>query len=141
MATLTTDKPRIYGPVSPNDRLELPVKASTKIQQGSAVGDASGLARKLVAGDAFMGFAEQVADNSSGADSAIRVTVIARGVLKRISITGVASVDDHGATVYMSDDDVFTLTSSGNTAVGKIIQYRTDGTCDILFEAACLRSI
>ena len=66
MTTLAVDTPLVIEGGTIN---EYPVIASDIIYEGAAVGlvPASGHARPLAAGDRFVGFAEQKADNSAGA--------------------------------------------------------------------------
>ena len=115
MSQLTADTPlkKELGDVN-----ELPVKASTKIYEGSAVGLSSGYARQLVAGDLFVGFAERTADNSSGLDAAINVRLMDKGKVE-IALTSVA-VTDVGSPVFASDGATFTLTAGGNSLVGVV---------------------
>jgi predicted RecA/RadA family phage recombinase len=128
---LTADTPRVY---ELGDINSLPVKASSTIYEGSAVGITSGYARALTAGDDFAGFAERQADNSAVAtDGAINVRVIAKG-LARVTLASVA-VTDVGSPVYMSDDGTFTLTQGSNSYVGVVYRYVTTNTCVIAFKA------
>lgn len=139
MATLTQDQPRAYG-VS-DDLNEVPVIASHLIFEGCAVGDnGAGLARKLVALDPFVGFAKEQCDNSTGAASARNVKVWERGKVV-LNVTGVASADDVGQTVYASDDNAFTLTSTGNTAIGKVARWISGTQCVVYFEGIQVRSL
>jgi hypothetical protein len=109
-----------------------PVKASTKIYEGAAVGLTSGYARGLVDGDRFVGFASEGADNSATAtDGYIDVKVITRGKIK-VTLASVA-VTDVGSKVYMSDDGTFTLTASPGELVGIVYRYVTTNTCIIEF--------
>jgi hypothetical protein len=112
---------------------ELPVKASTKIFEGSAVGLVSGYARNLVAGDQFVGFAEKQADNSSGADAAIDVRLMAEGKVEK-ALSSVA-VTDVGAPVFASADDTFTLTATGNSLVGVVHRKSATDLAIIKFNA------
>lgn len=137
MTTLAADKPRTY-PVG--EYADLPVVASDIVYEGAAVGDSSGTARPLVALDAFVGFAHRTVDNSTGAAGAVRVRVKQRGKIV-LSVTGVTGTDDIGATVYASDDDTFTLTSTGNTAIGKVDSHISGTSCVVYFEATSLRSL
>jgi hypothetical protein len=138
MATLAQDKPRAFGV---GDFNELPVIASDIIFEGAAVGDnASGLARPLVAADPFLGFAKERCDNSAGAASARNVKVFERGKIE-LDVTGVASAADVGETVYASDDDTFTLTSAGNSAVGKVVRWVSGTRCVVYFEGVQVRSL
>ena len=138
MATLAQDKPRAFGV---GDFNELPVIASDIIFEGAAVGDnGSGLARPLVAADPFLGFAKEQCDNSAGAASARNVKVFERGKIE-LDVTGVASADDVGQTVYASDDNTFTLTSTGNSAIGKVARWVSGTRCVVYFEGVQLRSL
>jgi len=134
---LSADTPRAYELGDMND---LPVLASTTIYEGAAVGLSSGYARGLVAGDSFQGFATKKADNSSGANAAINVRVKRKGTIQ-IPVTGVTAVTDVGSTVYASADGTFTLTASGNSAIGKIIRYVTSTTVVVAFEGVAERSV
>jgi len=128
---LTADTPRVYELGTIND---VPVKASTKIYEGAAVGMASGYARGLVAGDAFAGFAQRQADNSAVAtDGAIKCKVIAKGLIQ-LTITAIA-VTDIGAPVYASADGTFTLTKGSNSFIGVVYRYVTTDTCIVSFYA------
>lgn len=138
MTTLAADKARdfVLGELQ-----DLPVIASDIIYEGAAVGEnGSGYFRPLAAADPFAGFAQSKADNSAGAAGAINVRVKTRGRVI-LSVTGVTAVTDEGSTVYASDDDTFTLTSSGNTAIGKIVRYISGTTVEVYFEAASFRSL
>jgi hypothetical protein len=138
MTTLAAAKPRTY---QLGEMEDLPMIAADIIYEGAAVGDnASGLARPLVAADPFLGFAERTADNSAGAASAINVRVRTRGCIQ-LAVTGVASAADVSETVYASDDDTFTLTSTSNTAIGKVQRWVSGTTCIVAFEALYQRSL
>jgi len=138
MTTLAQDKPRALGV---GDFNELPVIASDIIYEGAAVGDnGSGLARPLVAADPFLGFAKERCDNSAGAASARNVKVVERGKIE-LDVTGVASADDVGETVYASDDDTFTLTAGSNSAIGKVARWVSGTRCVVYFEGVQLRSL
>lgn len=126
---LSADTPRAY---QLGDIIELPVKASTCIYEGAAVGLVSGYARGLVDTDRFVGFAIEKADNSAVAtDGYIKVKVLVRGRVK-LTITSVA-VTDVGSKVYVSDDGTFSLTSSPGELVGHVYRYVTTNTCVIEF--------
>lgn len=118
----------------------IPTKASTTIYQGSALGSSSGAARALVAGDSFLGFALESATGGAS-DGTVSVKACARGVVTVSAITGASGVGDIGSTVYMSSDNDFTLTSSSNTAIGKILSYDPTNGFTVYFEAATVRSI
>jgi len=128
---LSADTPRVY---ELGDINSVPVKASTTIYEGAAVGITSGYARGLVAGDDFVGFAERQADNSATAtDGYINCRVISRGLAK-LTITGVA-VTDVGQPVYASADGTFTLTQGSNSYIGLVYRYVTTDTAIVAFKA------
>ncbi|MFM2126257.1 MAG: hypothetical protein RL328_2708 [Acidobacteriota bacterium] len=132
MTTLAANVARSYELGDMND---YPVIAADIIYQGAAVGDnGSGYARPLQAGDPFRGFAEAKADNSAGAAGDISVKVKARG---RVQLAiGSLAITDVGKPVYASDDDTFTLTSSTNSAIGRVVRYVSSGVGIVEFDAA-----
>ena len=96
---------------------------------GAAVGlNAAGDARPLTIGDLFVGFAQNEADNTSGAAAAIDVQVRHRGVVE-LTVAG-ATKDDAGAAVYAEDDGTFVLTSTG-TQIGRIRSVFASGTAEV----------
>ncbi len=141
MSTLAKNEPREFEEGILND---LPVIANDIIYEGAAVGESSttGTFRPLVAGDSFAGFATRKADNTAVGAAAgdVKVNVKQQGKI-RISITGVTGVTDEGSTVYASDDDTFTLSSTSNSAIGKIIRYVTGTIAIVAFESVTMRSI
>lgn len=112
---------------------DLPVKAATKIYKGAAVGDDSGYARGLVAGDPFRGFAVEQADNTSGAAAAIYVRVRAYGAAQ-LAVTSVA-ITDVGKDVFASADGTFVLTQSTNTRIGFVKRWISSGVAIVEFKA------
>lgn len=132
MTTLATDTPRDYqlGEIE-----EYPVIASDIIFEGAAVGEnASGYARPLVAGDAFLGFAERKADNSAGAAGAVRVRVKTRGRIK-LAVASLAITDNDRVAVYASDDNAFTKTPTANSKIGWVSRFISTGIGIVDFEA------
>lgn len=103
----------------------LPVKAGAKVYKGALVGLSSGYARGLVAGDAFAGIAYEAADNTGGADGAISVRVFTMGDFEHALAS--ASRANNGAAVYASDDATLTLTSTGNSLVGRQVDVSGSG--------------
>ncbi|MDQ3562854.1 MAG: cytoplasmic protein [Pseudomonadota bacterium] len=131
MTTLAVDKPRAY---ELGDVNELPVVAADIIYEGAAVGDnGSGIARPLVAGDPFRGFAVENVDNSAGAASDKTVKVKKEGELV-LPITSLA-ITDVGKPVYASDDDTFTLTAGSNSHIGRVVRWIATGSGVIAFSA------
>lgn len=124
MTALSNDKARTYSATEGLN--SLPVKASTKIYEGAAVGDAgAGYVRQLVAGDPFRGFADSQADNTSGADGDITVRLRVEDYISLL-ISGLA-VTDVGKAVYASDSDTFTLTATSNSYVGRVHRFVSSG--------------
>lgn len=138
MATLAADKVRKYRNLGTT--VQIPAVASDIIYRGAAVGSSSGNARPLVAADVFMGFTDANTDNSTGSAGDKNVEVITEGEVY-LSVAGVTAASDYGSTVYASDDDTFTKTSTSNTAVGKITQWDTGTFCWVKFQGAAQQSI
>ncbi len=137
MTTLANAKPRAYG-----DGLfeEYPVVASDIIYEGAAVGEnASGYARPLVAGDVFLGFAQQTVDNSAGAAGAKNVQVRQRGHVQ-LPIGSLAITANDRVAVYASDDDTFTLTSTANSLIGWVSRFVSSGIGVVEFDAVAVRA-
>jgi hypothetical protein len=143
MATLAANKSRAYD-LEPREYNELPVIASDIIYEGAAVGESvsTGTARPLVAADTFLGFCVENVDNSAGSAAAKNVKLLTVGSVW-LTVTNGDNINDVGDTVYASDDDTFTMASTGNTAIGKLIRYDASRTHKSLvrFEAAAARSI
>lgn len=142
MTTLAANKQRIYA-AEGQVYEDLPAVASDILYEGSSLGDSSGAARPLNAGDAFMGFVARQCDNSGGAAGDKKVRAMVEGYVQA-DVTGVAGIDDYATTVYMSDDDTFTNSSGGNSAIGKVARYigaPNATTCLVFFQAAHRRSI
>jgi hypothetical protein len=111
----------------------LPVKASSVIYLGSAVGLTSGYARALTAGDIFGGFCME-AVTGTASDGGVNVTVKTRGLVK-LSVSSIA-VTDIGKVVYASDDGTFTLTQSTNSPVGRVHRWIETGSVVVAFDTA-----
>jgi predicted RecA/RadA family phage recombinase len=144
MSNLSSTTPRPYD-VLPTAYQDYPMDA-VKIYEGSAVSDKivssanTGIAHTLVAAEDFLGFANATKDNSSGSSGSTTVNVIAEGVVQ-IPVTGVSDATKLGVTVYASDGNTFTLTSSSNSAVGKIVKYVSGSTCKVKFQGVGYRSV
>lgn len=140
MTTLAADKPRQY---ETHDAWfdDLQMIATDIIYEGAAVGDnASGAARPLVAGDPFLGFCVRRVDNSTGAAGDRRVKVRRKGIVV-IPVVGVTGIGKIGDTVYAADDDTFTLSSTNNSAIGKITDVISSTTCKVYFESVPIKSV
>ena len=136
MTTLSVDTPRDY---EIGDRNEYPVIASEIIYEGAAVGlvDATGHARPLTSADRFVGFAEDKADNSSGAAAAINVRTIKRGAIK-LAISG-AVITDVGQPVYATDDNTFVFTKASAVFIGFMRRFVSSGYGIVEFDVDVLR--
>lgn len=130
---LTANKERVYGV---GDKLGYPVAAATKIYKNAAVGeDEAGYARPLQAGDKFLGFAQDRADNSDGAAGELSTWVKSKGYVE-LPITDLAITANDRPLVYASDDDTFTLTGTNNSLVGSVAQFLSAGFAVIEFNAS-----
>lgn len=143
MADLTTDTARVYRLVADDSIHENPVAATTDLFEGMALAtDAGG---DLVAADGtleFAGFAVKRADNNPGADAAIRCRNVKVGQAKLAIVT--VALSDVDATIYASDSDTFTLSSTGGNAIGKVVEVTTAGTPGVAwvaFQALSHRSL
>lgn len=138
MATLAADVARDFqlGEIE-----EYPVIAADIIYEGAAVGeDTNGYARPLEAGDPFLGFCEQKADNSDGSAGDVRVRVRTRGRVK-LAIAALAITANDRPPVYASDDDTFTLTATSNSPIGFVSRWIATGYAVVEFDAALAAEI
>lgn len=141
MATRSSDINRVFAALEDAFYGDVPSVASDISYVGSAIGEnGSGYGRPLQAADPFLGFCSAQCDNSAGSAGAKNIRVRRKGTVKA-SVTGVTGVGDIGATVYMSDDDTFTLASTGNTPIGKVSRFISGTTVMVAFEAVDLRSV
>lgn len=147
MATLAAPKSRAYEFDSSPIYNDLPIIAADIIYEGSAVGEIPstgvGHVRPIVSGatpDIFHGFADETVDNSAGAAAAKSVRVRSQGIVQ-LAVANEPANNWLGATVYASDDDTFTFTSTNNVSIGKAIRKVSAGVYMVAFEAAALRSI
>ncbi len=115
--------------------LDFPVKETTKIYAGSVVciENSSGYAVPAAntSGLQFVGVAEAQADNSSGSNGDIKVTVRRKGVFRfAASSINQAVVGD---IMYAIDDQTFDETGSNGVVVGRLVKYvsATEGWIDI----------
>lgn len=130
MAALTAPR---NTPARSGDVTELPVKAATKVFQGSlAAVDASGRAVPMAVATTLRGVgrAEHEADNSAGADGDIRLR-IARGIFRfaNSTSTDLITAADIGKDCYGVDDQTVAKTNGTNTrsVAGKIHDVDTLG--------------
>lgn len=132
---MTTRANDLARPFELGDMSEYPVVATDIIYEGSAVGEnGSGYARPLVALDRFLGFADRKADNSTGAAGDITVRVKTRGCVQ-LPIAAIGITANDRPLVYASDDDTFTLTSTGNSPIGNVLRWVSTGIAIVEFDA------
>lgn len=146
MATLAKDKPRVFELTGAHpDYNEIPIIADDIVYAGAAVGESTttGTGRPLNGADAFMGFCVEKCDNTGGSANDKQIKVLSTGYAELV-VTGVDNINDEGASVYASDDDTFTLTSTTtSTQIGKVVRVTSTALNKALvyFEAAHRRSI
>lgn len=140
MATLSANSNRVFEINEDELYNDVPCVASDIVYAGAAVGSSSGYGRPLSGGDVFLGFAVAKVDNSSGSAGDKNVRVKQRGTVK-LTVTGASAVTDVNSDVYATDDDTFTLTASGASAIGTVVRWVSGTTCLVRFEAAPVRSI
>lgn len=136
MTTLIANTSRAY---ELGNRNNIPAAAASVVFEGAAVGvvKATGLARALVSGDTFVGFAERKADNSAGAAAALYVDTIKSGQIELL-VPGAAATDI-GQPVYASDDNAFTFNPVSAVFVGVVKRIAASGVAVIDFDAGVLR--
>jgi hypothetical protein len=145
MATLAKDTPRQYE-LNGGDPVwnEIDIIAADTIYVGAAVGESvsTGTARPLVAADTFIGFCVETCANETGAASAKRVKIRPKGRVW-LTVTNGDNINDFGDTVYASDDNTFTMATTGNSAIGKLVRYDATRTpsCLVAYEGVAERSI
>jgi len=103
--------------------IEVPVDDNVDIYKGAFVGvnASTGYARPLTAGDDFLGVAYKQADNTVAGHTAGGIKVRLHQSIDIVhTLSGVANTDI-GSVVYASDDGTLTLTSSGNSRIGRIV--------------------
>lgn len=122
---------------------DLKMIAADIIYDGAFVGDnASGYARPLVAADPFWGISVKKKDNTAAGaaagDKSVRVKEEGYIVM---AVTGASAVSDKDSTVYASDDNTLTLTSSGNSTFGKVHRWVSGTICVVHFQSVSQRSL
>lgn len=120
---LSKDTPRNW---QLGDFQDYPMAAGAVVFEGSALGDnGSGYVRALQAGDPFRGFADDPYDNTTGTNGTIYARARRVGQTELV-ISGLA-ITDVDKPVYASDDGTFTLTATGNSYIGRIVRFTTNG--------------
>lgn len=114
----------------------LPVAAATRVYARTFLGKNGASYRPLVAGDEFAGLTRAQVDNRDGAAGDLRVKA-ETGIEIEHAVTGVTGPTNERALVYASDDQTLTLTASGNSPAGIIIEHISSTRCWVhLFTAA-----
>lgn len=136
MTTLSANQPRAY---EIGERNHFPVIASHIIYEGCAIGAVAGTGhtRRLVAGDAFVGFAVAKADNSAGAAAAINVEAVECGDIE-LTVSGVV-ITDVNQPVYATDDNAFTMSPVSSSFVGFVKRFVSTGVAVVAFDADAFR--
>lgn len=137
---LSANTGRRYTLAGPHANISRAVAASARIYQGSAVGDnGSGYARPLTAGDVFLGFSTSTEyNNSSGSAGDLVAELVGEGIVHGVAVTGASAIDDVNEPVYLSDDGTFTLSSSGNSLIGKVVGFNSSTSFDVFFQSSLL---
>lgn len=129
MTALTKDTNRVYELGNIN---ELPVAGSEIIYQGAALScNSSGYVKGITDGDTFAGFAEDNCDNSDGSDGAKNVRVRKKGSIL-LEISGL-TLADVNKSVYATDDNTFTLSSTNAVYIGQISRIDASGAALVDF--------
>lgn len=130
MAALTQDRHTLRRD---GDQVEPPVATNTKIFGGAIVAiNAGGFATKGATSTTLkvVGVAEDRADNTGGADGAIRVKV-RKGVFQFANSASGDQITlaDVGSDCYMVDDQTVAKTNGSNTRsiAGKVVDVDVDG--------------
>lgn len=114
---------------------EATMAAAAVIWKGAALGfTGNNTVRPLVALDKFAGFADDSYDTTKG-------SVVARFKKKGqivLTVAGLAANTAVGTSVYASDDHTFTLTSTGNSLIGKIASVDDATHATVAFNAALI---
>lgn len=115
---------------------EYPVKADEIMFKAAAAGEdaATGYARALVAGDAFLGHIHAKRDATGLADGDLRVKCHGPNRYRQpVTISGVA-ITNLSEAVYMSDDNTYTLVVGANSRVGRVVRFIGTDTALVEFQ-------
>jgi len=118
----------------PAEYNEIGVLDNVLIYRGSAVGVSAGYGRQLVAGDAFVGFAEGNVDNTGTGHASGLKTVQCRAHGCVLLTLAAVAVTDIGKDVYASDGNTYTFTAGSNTLIGKVYRYVSSTTAIVAFD-------
>jgi hypothetical protein len=129
MTALTKDTNRVYEFGNIN---ELPVAAGEVIYQGAALScNSSGYVKGITDGDTFAGFAEENCNNVAGSDGAKNVRIRKKGSIL-LEISGI-TLADVNKSVYATEDNTFTLSSTSAVYIGQISRIDASGLALVEF--------
>jgi hypothetical protein len=154
MSNLTAQSPRQYL-VKPQITMDYPLDA-TKVYEGSALSDkgsisslsgvspfsGTNIVHTLVAGEAFVGFANATVDNTGGTSGGTTISVVTDGIVKLVVVGLLA--DSLGQWVYASDGNTFTVELqeyTNNAVVGRVCQILDSTHALVHFQGVGFRSI
>lgn len=135
---LSADTVREYRNLGPIK--EYPAVASDILYRGAALEATSGTADVVSGTGTFLGFSSAKVDNSAGSAGQLKVPVYTTGEVL-LSVTGVTAASDYDSDVYATDDNTFTLTASGATTIGTIVEWTTGTNVWVKFQGSAERSI
>jgi hypothetical protein len=103
--------------------IDVPVDDNVNVFKGAFVGvnASTGYARPLVAGDNFLGVAYCQANNTGPGHVAAGIKARLHQPLDIVHYLSGVAATDIGKVIYASADDTLTLSSSGNSRVGRIV--------------------
>lgn len=129
MTNLIDDMPRLRKEIPAPLVVSHPCAASATVYAGAAVeeqGD-GGVANLLGTGTTFVGIAMHKCVNSGAIAGAPRVEVLVDGIVQLpVAVSGNVARTTLGATVYATDGNAFTTTSTSAQAIGKVVEVPED---------------
>lgn len=132
--TMTGPKPR--GFVGAVHDYSAPLAQGQMVYSGAALGWTSSVARALVIGDDFLGFAtESIVDDLADPD-----VTYAYGGICQIKVDGATGWDDVGRRVFAWSDDEFSFEDSGSP-IGTVVSVARAPVLYVVFEGFAWRSI
>lgn len=129
MAALTSERDTVQA-AREGKRLSLPVKAGVVIYQGAlvAVGaDGYAIPAKKAENLRAAGRAEETADNTSGSDGAVCVTVLRGAFIWENSGSSAVAAKDLLGPCYMEDDQTVGNVGTGASLAGIVLAVTDEG--------------
>lgn len=149
MAQLTAAQPRAYEPQEDPMLDDIPTASGTNgtIYEGAAVALGGTNAANMVglvsgsgSNDTFAGFCYRNVDNTGNGSAILNVKIRTKGVVL-LSVATANGQSNVGSTVYASDGNTFSLSSTGGCSIGKVHRWITSTYCMVYFEGASARSL